>query len=92
MNIVMVHLNQWVGFAPQYNLYVIDMNRRNCNCYNYGSFRYLARNCRNKGTGGRIREERRLEYGNRNNKQRKMIEKENEDNNLNREQNLILFN
>jgi len=51
----------------------------------------LARNCRNRGIGDRIGKERRMEYENRN-RQRKMIEEGNkQDNNLNREQDLILL-
>ena len=41
---------------------IINIDRENHNCYNYGRFGYLARNCRNKGTGGRIRKSRRLKY------------------------------
>jgi len=54
-------------------------------------FGYLARNYKNRGTEGRIREDRRLEYGN--NSQRRMIEEGNgQTNNLNGEQDLILRN
>jgi len=64
---------------------------RNKNCYNCKRFGHLARNCRNRGIGGIIGEGRRLEY--RNNKQRRMIEEENEqDNNLNRDRDLIVLN
>ena len=53
----------------------------------------MARNCRNRGTGGRIGEGRRLEYRNNNNRQRRMIEEGNEQiNNLNKERDLILLN
>jgi len=38
----------------------------------------MVRNCRNRGTEGRIGKERRLEYGN--NRQRRMIEGKNEQN------------
>jgi len=41
------------------------MDYGNRNCYNYRRFRHLVRNCRNRGTENRIREGRRLEYGNR---------------------------
>ena len=51
------------------------MDHGNRNYYNYESFGHMARNCRNRGIGGRIGKERRLEY--RNNRQRKMIEGEN---------------
>jgi len=36
--------------------------RENQNCYNCRGFKYLVRNCRNRGTGNRIRDGRRLEY------------------------------
>ena len=68
------------------------MDKKNKNCYNCRSFGYLARNCRNKGTGDRIKEKRRLEYENRNNRERRMIKGENKQNNLNEEQDLILLN
>jgi len=57
-------LNQKLEFSPC-NSYTINVDQENRNYYNYGGFRHLARNCRNKGTGGRIRKGRRLEYGNR---------------------------
>ena len=78
--------NQWAVFAPQ-NLYAIDIDKENRNCYNCGRFGYLARNCRNKRMGGRIREDRRLEY--RKNEQRT---ENNRSNNLNRDKNLIVLN
>ena len=84
-NLVMICPNKWAVFAPC-NLYAIDVDRENRNCYNCGGFGHLARNCRNRGTGGRIRKGRRLEYRNGNNKQRRMIKGENrQDNNLNGE-------
>ena len=43
----------------------MEVDRRNQNCYNYGEFGYLARNCRNRGGGNRIGDGRRLEYGQR---------------------------
>ena len=49
MNIIMVHPNQRAKFT-QYNPYTIDMDRGNRNCYNYGGFEYIARNCRNRET------------------------------------------
>jgi len=52
----------------------MEIDRGNRNCYNYGYFGHLARNCKNSGIGGRIGEGRRLEYRNRSNRQRRMIE------------------
>ena len=52
----------------------------NRNCYNCGSFKYIAGNYRNRGTESRIRESRRLEYRG-----------SNRQNNLNRERDLILL-
>ena len=87
MNIVMVNLNQRAGFV-QCNPYAMDVDCRNRNCYNYGGFRYLTRNCRNRETENRTGEERRLEYRNR-----RMIEEGNENSsNLNENKNLIVLN
>ena len=81
----MIPLNQWAGFVPC-NLYAMNIDKGNSNYYNYSEFGHLARNCRNRGTGGRIGEKRRLEYENGNNRQKRMIEEGNENNNnLNRE-------
>jgi len=64
----------------------MDVDRER-NCYACRGFEHLARNCRNKSMGNRIREEKRLKYG-----QRRMIEGENKDNNnLNGKQDLILL-
>ena len=60
---------------PRKDPYAMDVNRGR-NCYVYGGFGYLARNCRNRSIGNRIGKERRLEY-----KQRRIIEEGNEDNN-----------
>ena len=80
-NTLMMHSNQRAGFA-QCNLYAMDVNQENRNCYSCGGFGYLARNCRNRRTGNKIEEGRRLEYGQGNNEQ----------SNLNGEGNLIVFN
>ena len=85
-NKVIVCSNQWIGFTL-YNLYAMNIDRRNYNCYNCEGFRHLARNYRNRGTGGRIRENRRLEY--RENEQRA---KNNRQNNLNSKRDLIVLN
>ena len=71
----------------------MDIDQGNSNYYNCRGFGYLARNCRNKGTEDRIREERRLKYGNRENRQRLIIKEGNKQNNsnLNGEWDLILL-
>ena len=78
MNMVMVCPNQRAGFAPC-NPYAMDVNKRNRNCYNYREFEHLARNCRNRRIGTRIRKRRRLEYEN------------NGQSNLNRDRDLIVL-
>ena len=88
INVVMVCLNQQARFAP-HNLYAMKVDHRNRNCYNYRGFGYMARQCRNQ----EIKESRRLEYIDRNNGQRKTIKEENrQNNNLNRDKNLIVLN
>ena len=91
-NMVMIYLNQWTGFAP-YNPYTMDMDRNNRNYYNCGKFRHLARNCKNKETGDRIRKGRRLKYESENNRQRRIIEEgqNQRPNNLNGDKNLIVL-
>ena len=61
-NEVMVHPNQKAEFAL-YNLYAMDVDQRNKNCYSCREFGHLAKNCRNKRMENRIEESRRLEYG-----------------------------
>jgi len=68
----------------------MDVNRNNRNCYNCRGFRHLAKNYRNRGMGNKIGENRRLEYGNENNGQRRS-EGKNRQNNLNGKQDLILL-
>jgi len=51
------------------------MDYGNRNCYNCRRFGHIARNYRNRGTGNRIGEGRRLEYK-QNNRQKLTIEKE----------------
>ena len=79
-NVVMVCPNQKVRFT-QHNLYIMDIDCGNRNCYNCRGFGYLARNCRNKRVENRIGEKKRLEYGQNNGQ-----------NNLNGERDLIVFN
>jgi len=84
-NVVMIHPNQREGFA-QHNLYAIEVDRGNRNCYNYGEFGHLARNCRNRRIKNRIGEGRRLEY-----RQRLAMKGNNRQCNLNRKGNLVIF-
>ena len=57
MNVVMTNPQQRAEF-PQRNPYAMDVDRReNKNCYAYSGFRYLARNCRNRGMGMNMRME-----------------------------------
>ena len=60
----------------------MEVDYGNRNCYNCRGFGHLTRNCRNRGIRDRIGENRRLEYGNRNNGQ----------NNLNKDRDLIVLN
>jgi len=70
----------------------MEVNCTNRNCYNCEGFRYLARNCRNKEIRGRIGKGRKLEYGNGNNRQRRVSERGNrQNNNLNGNKNLIVL-
>ena len=90
MSIEMVCSQQRIEFA-QHSPYTMDVDRReNWNCYNCGKFGYLTRNCRNRRTEGRIGQGRRSEYENENNEQ-KRIEGGNQQENLNGEGNLIVF-
>ena len=89
-NIVIVYSsNDRIGFIL-YNSYTMDIDRGNWNCYNCGRFEHLARNYRSQRIGNRIGEGRRLEYE-QNNGQRSMTERGNEQSNLNREGDLIVF-
>jgi len=69
----------------------MDVDWRNRNYYNCEEFDHMARNCRNRGTGNRIGEGRRLEYR-QNNGQRLMIEENNRQCNLNGEGDLVVLN
>jgi len=87
-NTVMMCPNQRAGFT-QYNLYAIDTNQENRNCYSCGEFGHLVRNCRNRGMENRTRERRKLEYG-QNNEQKLMIKGGNGQSNLNGDRDLII--
>jgi len=59
----MIRSQQRVG-GTQRSPYAMDVDKReNRNYYSCGGFRHLARNCRNRRTGNRIGEGKRLEYG-----------------------------
>jgi len=63
------------------------VDKENRNCYNCGKFEHLAKNCRNRGIGNRIRKGKRLKY-----RKKRIIEEGNKSNsNLNRDQDLILL-
>ena len=65
----------------------MNMNRReNQNYYNCGGFGHLVRNCRNRGMGNKIGEGRRLEY------RQRIVKRNNRQNNLNREEDLVALN
>jgi len=84
INVVIMHPNQRAGFT-QCNSYAMDVDWGNRNCYNCRGFGYLARNCRNRGTGNRIGEGRRLEYSSNGNNGQRRIEGGNRQDNLNGE-------
>jgi len=50
IEVVMVHSPQRAGFA-QRNLYAMDVDRNNKNCYACRGFGHLARHCRNRRMG-----------------------------------------
>ena len=64
-SVVMVCSNQRAWFAQQ-NLYAMEVDRSNRNCYSCEGFGYLARNCRNRRTENRIGKKIRLKYGQKN--------------------------
>ena len=45
-NMIMVCPNQQTELAP-HDLYAIEVDQRNRNCYNCGRFGYITRYCRN---------------------------------------------
>ena len=85
MNAEIMCSDQKAGFT-QYNSYAIDVDRGNRNCYNYGGFGHIARNCRNREMREREGKGKRLEYG-----QMLMIEGNNRQSNLNRRGDLVVL-
>ena len=53
---------QGAGVPLRWNPFAMDIDQGR-NCYACGGFRHMARNCRNRGMGGRVGENRRVEYG-----------------------------
>ena len=75
INVAVVYLDQQAGFVPRQDLYAMNIDYGR-NCYSYGRFGHITRNCKNKKI---IEQGRRLEYGN------------NENNNLNGEKSLVVL-
>jgi len=50
------------GVPPRRDPFAMDIDRGQ-NCYACGGFGHMARHCRNRGRGGRVAENRRVEYG-----------------------------
>jgi len=76
--------------VSQQDLYAMEVDCENRNCYNYRRFGHLVRNWEIRD---RIGESRRLEYREKeSNEERKIIEEENGQNNLNGDKNLIVLN
>jgi len=50
------------GVLPRRDPFAMDVDRGQ-NCYACGGFGHMAHYCRNRGRGGRVVENRRVEYG-----------------------------
>ena len=89
----MVYLIQQIEFIL-HNLYTIEIDWKNRNYYNCGEFGYITRYCRNRETKNRIGERKKLEYReNKNNEKKRIIKgRNNQNNNLNRDKDLIVLN
>ena len=53
---------QNAGIPPRRDPFAMEIDRGR-NCFACGGFGHMARNCRNRGTRGRVAENRRVEYG-----------------------------
>jgi len=53
---------QSAGVPPRRDPFAMEVDRGR-NCYACGGFGHIARHCRNRGRGGRVAENRRVEYG-----------------------------
>jgi len=78
---------QSAGIPPRRDPFAMEINRGR-NCYACGGFRHMTRYCRNRGQGGRVVENRRVEYGG--GRIEEIINFSN--NNLKEEENLELLN
>ena len=84
-NTVIVYPNQRAKFTL-HNIYAMDVDWENRNCYSCRGFSYLARNCRNRGIENKIGKSRRMEY-----RQRLRIKESNRQDNLNRKGDLVVL-
>jgi len=53
---------QNAGILPRRDPFAMEVDRGR-NCFACGGFGHMARHCRNRGRGGRVAENRRVEYG-----------------------------
>ena len=53
---------QGAGTPPRRDPFAMEVDRGR-NCFACGGFGHMARNCRNRRMGGRVTENRRVEYG-----------------------------
>jgi len=60
--VVMRGAGQGAGVPPRRDPFAMEVDRGR-NCYACGGFGHMARHCRNWGRGGRVAENRRVEYG-----------------------------
>jgi len=79
-------VGQGMGVSLRRDPYAMEVDRGR-NCYACRGFRYMARNCRNRGQRRRVAENRRVEYGGEGIK-----EIMNTMNNLKEDENLELLN
>ena len=77
---------QSAGVPPRRDPYAMEVDRGR-NCFACGGFGHMALHCRNRGRGGRVAENRRVEYGGG-----RIEEITNIENNLKEEENLELLN
>ena len=77
---------QGAGVPPRRDPFAMEVDRGR-NCYACGGFGHMAHHCRNWGQRGRVRDNRRVEYGGG-----RIEEISNFENNLKEEENLELLN